>query len=323
MAGAIAGTAILNCRRQSKLQTVALTINNQCNLSCPHCYLQYSGPESLVSEHILSAIYRAQFAHLAIVGKEPLVSPASRALCREIAENCARTSKSISLITNGLTLASLESDLLNDLAYIDISFDGGPETYHLYRGGSFSKLLSGLAHLRQYQFSGVNALHVINDLTINAVDDMMRVGDSFDFRCIMFSPYIATANHGMNLASEVPLDTILRVMSSSQAFMTDPRAFVLIDGLRGHGEIQSSDVADVVWRYGLKDKVRLYLEDPLLYGIVRVTYDGFVLTPYESLNPRYYDRSRMVLSSDRSGSLCLENVYEELLGQRAVEAYEN
>ena len=35
MAGAIAGTAILNCKAQSTLHTVALTINNSCQSSLP------------------------------------------------------------------------------------------------------------------------------------------------------------------------------------------------------------------------------------------------------------------------------------------------
>jgi MoaA/NifB/PqqE/SkfB family radical SAM enzyme len=56
MAGAIAGTAILNCKLQSALDTVALTINNSCNLHCPHCYLQYDGPNESITSGVISLL---------------------------------------------------------------------------------------------------------------------------------------------------------------------------------------------------------------------------------------------------------------------------
>ena len=77
MAGAIAGTALVNYAPNisKKLSTVTLTVNNLCNLQCPHCYLQYDGGETkYISPSILEHLYNAEFKHLVIVGKEPFVN---------------------------------------------------------------------------------------------------------------------------------------------------------------------------------------------------------------------------------------------------------
>ena len=77
MAGAIAGTALVNYapHTSKQLSTITLTVNNLCNLQCPHCYLQYDGEENkYIGSEVLEHLYKADFKHLVIVGKEPFVN---------------------------------------------------------------------------------------------------------------------------------------------------------------------------------------------------------------------------------------------------------
>ena len=120
MSGAIAGTAIFRCRKLSRLQLVALTINNSCNLQCPHCYLQYAGEPSLISQGLVEAILETDAQHVALVGKEPLFDDPARRTCEEIADAALLAGKSVSLVTNGLGLSRCAPSLLRKLAFVDV-----------------------------------------------------------------------------------------------------------------------------------------------------------------------------------------------------------
>ena len=62
MAGAIAGTAILKASNLSdKLHTITMTINNECNMNCPHCYLHCENDKSLISQETINSIFKAKF----------------------------------------------------------------------------------------------------------------------------------------------------------------------------------------------------------------------------------------------------------------------
>lgn len=317
MAGAIAGTAILDCEPRPILQTVTLTVNNLCNLSCPHCYLQYRSGQSFLDEGVLEVVLASQYRHLAIVGKEPLVNAASIALSDRIAALAVSSGKTVSLITNGLNLCSVPPTLFENLAYIDVSLDGGPGTYEQYRHGSLSRLRSGLEYLRRLRFRNVNALHVLNDRTVDAVDDMMQVRDFTDFKTIMFSPYLETLNDGTNSVGGVNLESLLCGLAGSHRFMNEPRAFLLMDPYHLQGqELTFEALEELLARYGLNQKVKLIRNDPLHYGIIRVTYDGLALPPYDSIHPsRYQDVGYNVL---RPGHIVrLEHLFRSMLESQA------
>lgn len=314
MAGAMAGTAILNTQLTNSLHTVTLTINNDCNLSCPHCYLQYKGEERRISDRLMSFVCREDYKHLAIVGKEPLFNSDSLGICERVAELAVANSKTISLITNGLNLSLVTPALLGRLSYIDLSLDGGPETYSQYRKGSLSKIISGLDHLRRKGFEDVNALHVLSTNTIHNLNDMMRVRELFDFRRIMFSPYVPTLNFGSNDVGVLDAKTLFAELSASDAFMREPNALLLIgeDYILNGAVGDAPDTADLVRKHGLTNKVFYVGDDPLLHGIIRVTFDGYVLTPYQSLHTLDYRRVGLDLSGLHLESVRLGNIYQDM-----------
>ncbi|MDQ4123231.1 MAG: radical SAM protein [Acidobacteriota bacterium] len=312
MAGAMAGTAILNSSLSQKLQTVTLTINNKCNLSCPHCYLQYNSNLDKITAETLELVSQSQFKHLSIVGKEPLVDSTSISISEKISKLASQSSKTISLITNGLNLSMVKPEFLKNLSYIDISFDGGPETYEKYRNGSLSKLIRGLEHLRNCNFLNVNALHVLNTETIGNVDDMMKVRDYFNFRHIMFSPYVNTSNFGLNSVRELKIESIISALSQSKLFRAEPKAFLLVGADNLTSSNKNHSIEDLTEKYGMGAKIKIIKEDPLLYGIIRVTYDGFALTPYQSLNTINYQKTGINLTKLNRQNRLLQDVYKTM-----------
>jgi sulfatase maturation enzyme AslB (radical SAM superfamily) len=311
VSGAIAGTAIFRCAREAHLQLVALTINNSCNLTCPHCYLQYDGSPVLISDAPVDAVLQSSAQHVAIVGKEPLFDAKSRRRCDDLVNAADRAGKSVSLITNGLGILQCSPSLLQRTAFIDISFDGGPSTYRNYRGGSYDRLAKGLRYATAVGVREMNALHVVSAATVDNVDDMMRVQDLAAFRRIMFSLYFETKNHGRNPVAPVHFDRALEALAGSQSFRDNPAALFLVDLplLPGWSE---SRVKQRITTLGLENKVHVLAADPLLYGIVRVTYDGIVLRPLDSVHPRHY-REVGIPIDETSEPNSLERIYQTML----------
>jgi len=321
MAGAIAGTAILNCSHTDRLHTVTLTINDRCNLNCPHCYLQYRDEAALISDDVLDIMFKSQFSHLAIVGKEPLYSISTATLCCEIAARCSKSRKSFSIITNGLRLSLIPPSALQDFSFIDISFDGGPLTYRSYRRGNFEDVIRGIDYLRTNDFRSINALHVLNSNTISAVADMMSIAEYAQFGSIMFSPYIVTSNYGSNTVRSLKIQEIFETLAACKSFVDNERAFLLIDfNHLNEQRIDAEECLSMAGTLGLVGKIKMIVEDPLLFGIIRVTFDGLVLTPQQSIHPRDYADCAFRLNKKSGG---LETIYDQMNNQYCCEVYEN
>jgi len=288
MAGAIAGTAILRAPQQTEqIHTVALTVNNRCSLACPHCYLQYEGPSGDIEPEVVDSVLSTPFQHLAIVGKEPFVDSTSIKIVESIVGRARDAGKSVSVITNGLSLTAVPDAVLGQLAYIDVSLDGGPQSYRKYRHGSLTKLQSGLK--RASRFVELNALHVMSSATLPNIDDMCSLDEVAPFRRVMFSPYLVTSNHGRNSVWPVSLSDLLTSLALSLRFRSHKNTLLLVDGLHLQASSQSADaVLTQANTLGILDKVNVIPSDPITKGFLRVNYDGLVLSPLDSLSPTYY-----------------------------------
>jgi sulfatase maturation enzyme AslB (radical SAM superfamily) len=291
MGGVVAGTAVLNANETGKLHTVTLTINNQCNLKCPHCYLQYSGAKGLIAPEIIEYLFTrdTSLRHVAIVGMEPLVTKDSAEICRTVITRAKAQGMTSSLITNGLNLSWLGEDVLAQLDFLDISLDGGRETYHRYRGGNLSKIEKGISWANHLGYNRLNALEVLNKQTLAHVDDMMDFAGTQWFRQIMFSPYVPTDVEGYCDVSMVTLREALETLKKSSLFMTDERAFLLIDVYHCWFEgITIEEAQSMARRTGMGHKVHFIPQDPTALGIIRLTYDGLVLSSFDALHTSWY-----------------------------------
>ena len=299
MAGAIAGAAILNANKQTdSLHTITVTINNKCNLKCPHCYLQYNSNKTIIEESTIENIFKADFKHLAIVGQEPFLNKDSIFVLERLIKDAKNHNKTVSVITNGLNLSRLKAKFFTLIDYIDVSFDGGPETYKNYRMAKFDKVISGIDYALSSGLKKVNALHTLNTLNIKDIDDMVKVQEYFDFDKILYSPYLITKNDGSNSVSSLELFNIISELAKSDAFVNSINSFLMIDlfHLWQQG-ISTEDFKEKLNEYPhLIKKVLLFELDPLFHGIIRVSYDDFILTPQESLHPTTYKESELTTS---------------------------
>ena len=298
MAGAIAGTAILHTLQKPQLQTITLTVNNTCNLACGHCYLQEGGDGRYVANETIERVIDARARHVAIVGKEPTVNVRKTS---RLIERLVAAGKTVSMITNGLRLHHIDKAALEKLAYVDISLDGGP---HTYIRGTYERLLPNL-----FMHPQTNVLHTLYDRNLQHIDDMLRV----PHQVMLFSPYLSTQHLGKNTVAGVKLENVLAAMSASR-LRDDKHAFLLVDTYHlEQNKMTGEEAKALIAQYGLVKNTLLFEHDPLEHGIVRVTYDGLLLTPGASLHPaRYMQEGRPVGRIDEQYALLLREKAEQM-----------
>lgn len=290
MTGAMAGsTAMVHREPSSKLQVITLTINNKCNLQCPHCYLKYEGSRVAFNETIIGSILESSAHHIAIVGKEPLIDAGSVTVTERLVSLCVNNGKTVSLVTNGFGLHKLSAASLSALEWVDVSLDGGPTTYSRYRRGDFAQVLQNVRQSLSNGARSINVLNTISSLNLSNIDDMMSISALANWGKIILSPYTQDQIHRTKAISSVSLSRILEALQKSDAFLGHSSTFMLIGShsFKDQG-LDTDAVACEIEKAGLVNKVIFIKQNPLFLGYLRVTYDGYLLTPYQSLYPSNY-----------------------------------
>ncbi|MDR0331907.1 MAG: radical SAM protein [Dysgonamonadaceae bacterium] len=298
MAGAISGTAITNSLTlKQKLDTVTLTINCVCNYKCPHCYLDYISSNKYIDDNVIERLFHLDFKHLSVVGKEPFVDAVSREISKQLIELCNEKNKTISFVTNGSNLGLLQDFNLEKIKFIDVSFDGGIQFYKQYRGGNIHSILETISLLHKKGLREINALHVLSERTISYLNDMIELNSYFAFNKMMFSLYLDTNSINSRTEKTLTLQKVFQTLRGNDNFMKSTNAFLLLDkyNFLVENELTIDDVEFYINKFELNDKILLVKEDPIEYGFVRITYDGLVLTPTDSLNTREYNERQMPL----------------------------
>jgi MoaA/NifB/PqqE/SkfB family radical SAM enzyme len=288
MAGAMAGSAVLNALCKSDvLEIVTLTINNACNLRCPHCYLQYGVTNGeLINWANVHHVLESPFRHLCIVGKEPLANRRAAALTARLVAATVDTGRSCSLITNGLNLRLLDACTFKQLSWMDVSTDGGPDSYAAYRGGNYAKLVEGINHARASGLRSLRILHTVSSGNLDATAETLKAALSFEPQYVIVSPFQATRHDGIQNVSMVSPSDILHALESTGAGRDGRVWFALDSGYIRHFN-DNEAVRRAIELFGER---LIYVDsDPIDRGIIRVTYDGLVLSPFESVNTADYD----------------------------------
>lgn len=272
------------------LQIATVTVNNGCNLECPHCYLQYAGtPDRVITDAYFQAILESPAERVVLVGKEPLKDRPSVENTSRLIQWAFDAGKRVAMITNGQLLNLLPADAAECLDYIDVSFDGGPQTYQGFRGASYERLARNIAsQAENVEFS---ALHVLCDQNLENVDDMMMVAQIPGVECVCFSLFVEARTHGTITARLKNVDRAVAALANSRSFRDCGESVLL---LARHELGLSGDQADAYVRNltetVLPGKVHVVDVDPLQLGIARFTYDGLALTPLDSVHPADYVR---------------------------------
>jgi len=285
MAGAMAGSAILAAQtRRGTLGTVTVTVNNICNLACPHCYLQYLGPKGTIEPDVIDHILASNCERICIVGKEPLADARSAEAVSRFVQPAHRGGKSVSLITNGLNGQLLPETVLKKLSWIDVSLDGGPASYGTYRRGSWEKLCESVSSMRTRGLRELRLLQTLSSVTLDAIPDMMEAGRILRASVTMFSPYQTTRLQGRQLVDQVSPSEIVQALIP---FATDET--IHLSFAAGY-VARFGDAGEAIRRAGelFGDRFTYVDTDPLDRGIVRVTYDGLILTPFEAVDTADY-----------------------------------
>jgi hypothetical protein len=111
----------------------------------------------------------------------------------------------------------------------------------------------------------------------------------------MFSPYIETLNDGKNTVNKLAIETILKALANNKRFIETDKAFLLLDiyHLFGDNRADWELLKILIKNLHLSKKVKLIEKDPIEHGFIRLTYEGMILTPYESLHPLKYKNSQL------------------------------
>jgi len=205
---------------------------------------------------------------------------------------------------------SAPKSLLQQLAFVDISLDSGRSSYDSYRKGSLAKLERSLTWIAKAG-TRMNALNVLNATTINFLDEILLVRELAPFHRIVFSPYLQTRNYGTNTVDIIPLASILSRLADS-AFKETQNTTLLLHGEHlNQDRISKQAFWDSVDRHGLRSKICLLEDYPVKYGVIRVTYDGFVMSPSQALHTKLYKLETNVRVSNLSSST-LESAFNRI-----------
>lgn len=295
MWGSMSGSAILSVPKYSDaLHTITVTVNNACNLACPHCYLQYKQDSAqVISKDTIRWLTESDCGHIAVVGKEPLANGKTVDSLIELVSTCKNAGKNVSIITNGLNTPRLPSYVIPLLSWVDISLDGSYHSYQHYREASLDKIRAGVSHLRANGCKSIRALNTISTLNVAEVEGMGELADFLGMDKCVFAPYFATRSHGVQTAGMVDPITYVEAFPIEAFKKLRPHMVVLI----GDQYFRAFDMDAHTCRgkiASLKDSGMLkeINGDPIEKGLMRVTFDDKVLAPLDSLHTQdYYMRA--------------------------------
>jgi MoaA/NifB/PqqE/SkfB family radical SAM enzyme len=288
----MAGTAILAAREKcSRLRVVTLTINNTCNLQCPHCYLQYAKPDMVLGAPAVGHIFASPFDRLCIVGKEPLANSASIDAVELLVERTAERGTAASLISNGLNADLLSDRTLQSLEWMDVSLDGGEQTYSKYRRGSWSKLRRSIDSIQARGLRELRVLNTLSEQTVGALGDMVAGAHALGASTIMFSPFQPTRSQGSQFTAALPPRAVVDALAP---YAGDNKVFLSLDvGYLGQFADAAGALADA--RSMLGDRFIYVESDPIDRGFIRVTFDGLVMTPLQAVHTSEYPQENHLL----------------------------
>ncbi|GAA5479162.1 radical SAM protein [Haloferula helveola] len=290
----MSGSAILTTPEEtSVLHTVTVTVNNACNLRCTHCYLQYqSDTNELLDPKTVTWLAASEFAHIAIVGKEPLANRRSAEFVSQAVEQFTRSGKSVSLITNGLNARLLGSETVQQLAWIDISVDGGIESFGRHGRGPLASLERAVDHFREKGCKKLRSLNTISAANIKDIPDILSLSDHLDFDLTIFAPYFRTASLRPQYAEMVAPSSYLKGFASINLEKRAGKVVILIGSkyFDAFNESRSDSIKAMLplMQAGILKEID---GDPIDRGLMRVTFDDLVLKPLESLHTVGYQGS--------------------------------
>ena len=286
--GAFAGSAALLCQtRRSDVSVVTLTMNNACNLKCPHCYLQYAESDTYVPSYVIDAVAASRAEAVAIVGMEPLRNRTSAAKLSAIVEAMKTSGKKVGLVTNGLNAHLLPEHTALQLDWVDVSVDGVRASYQSVRGAPVAKLERGIAHLHALGVSQVNILHTLHAENLADLGELAAFGRTLaGAGQVVLSPFAATRHEGSQPRDlAITPAAFLAALRRSEGDLA--RCWVVLD-LDWIADPEDREIFAAHVETEMGGRAVLFRTDPADYGMVRITYDARLMTPRQAMHTRDY-----------------------------------
>jgi hypothetical protein len=180
-------------------RSLALVVNNACNLSCPHCYLQIprlSGARLTVGEwrRVIDSAVQEGIEQFLIVGKEALfgqTGPQVLAMLGEI--RALRPALRTGIITNGVLLHKhfelVERAKLN---HMDVSMEGDAEDHDAIRGaGAFEAIRSSVKRAAGLLGEQLFATMTLQNRNVRRLDKALMAFAELGVRSVAIAPYKA------------------------------------------------------------------------------------------------------------------------------------
>lgn len=171
---------------------VSVALTNVCDLHCEFCYAP-KVKASLQLDQLKRWIKELdQLGTLGIGfgGGEPTLYPHFSEICEYTANE---TDLAVTFTTHGHRLTdTLLSNLKGNVHFIRISIDGVGQTYEGFRGRKFDNLIERIERAREISSLGFNI--VINDSTIQDLDQVTEIARKFDISEVLLLPQQATQN---------------------------------------------------------------------------------------------------------------------------------
>ncbi|WP_312049652.1 radical SAM protein [Acinetobacter courvalinii] len=171
---------------------VSVALTNVCDLHCGFCYapkvkasLQLNQLKKWIKE-----LDQLGTLGIGFGGGEPTLYPHFSEICEYTANE---TDLAVTFTTHGHRLTdTLLSNLKGNVHFIRISIDGVGQTYEGFRGRKFDKLIERIERAREISSLGFNV--VINDSTIQDLDQITEIARKFDISEILLLPQQETKN---------------------------------------------------------------------------------------------------------------------------------
>ena len=314
--GVMAGSAVprLEIKGDGKreLRIVTATVNDVCQLRCGHCYLGESADRNFMDQATQDVLASGGYNHLAIVGKEPFFNKEHVRKTSDLVRKLTESGITTSVITNGMNLDLVPTEVLRSLAYLDVSVDAGNrESYQALRpGGNWDKLLRNVTDAKNRAGIPINGLHTVQSGNINELGQMAAVSKQMPLDLLLFSPFTQTQRRGADYVTQ-PVDAlrIIEAANQSPEFRDNPKAFLYL-GIYKLPEADKETLRGYIAEKGVR--AILINESPLNLGVMRVTHDGKIMTPDESLHTKLY-----ASASRRVQDKILSREYQKLVGSVA------
>lgn len=302
-------------------RSVALVVNNECNLNCSHCYLQipdFAGTRLGLDDwsKVIDTAVASGVEQLLVVGKEALVGSTGPKVLAKLSQTRAKhPNVRTGLITNGHFLHN-HWDIIEsgNLSHLDVSMEGDEEDHDSIRGsGTFAAVRENLKTAASILDERLFVTMTVQKQNLSRLDKALMAFASMGVRSVAFAPYKAMpyTDQSLNLSDADLQDFFARLKDLGELSLPH-EMLVQVDACAACPEVLTQFIASD-W-FDLDTMVAngsgsLYLNRKLRNGLTlsfrfqpwplafdyhaRIALDGSIVCSEDAYQPRSYTANRL------------------------------